>query len=78
MKRRLAADGGDAAMVMSPCIDVCKMEQGLCSGCFRTIDEIARWGTAADEEKRLILAAVAQRRARRDPDADLACNCSDT
>jgi uncharacterized protein len=63
--------------VASPCVNICRMEDGLCAGCFRTIDEIARWANSGDEDKRLILAAVAQRRIRRDPDADLACNCSD-
>jgi predicted Fe-S protein YdhL (DUF1289 family) len=43
------------------------MEQGLCAGCFRTIDEIARWANAGDDAKRLILAAVAQRRTHLDP-----------
>lgn len=62
----------------SPCINVCKMEDGLCAGCFRTLDEIARWAGASDADKRLILAAVAQRRSGRDPDTDLICNCSDT
>ena len=77
MTGRLAADDGDTAVVISPCINVCKIEDGLCAGCFRSLDEIARWAAAADEDKRLILAAVAQRRNARDPDADLACNCFD-
>lgn len=64
-------------MVISPCINVCRMEDGLCVGCFRNLDEITRWGNAADEDKRLILAAVAQRRIARDPDTGLACNCTD-
>jgi hypothetical protein len=38
------------------------MEAGLCVGCLRTIDEIAGWAMAGDDDKRLILAAVAQRR----------------
>ena len=52
--------------VPSPCIDVCRMDpaSGLCEGCLRTIDEIAGWGSASDARKRLILAAIAQRRAR--------------
>ncbi|MBI3094853.1 MAG: DUF1289 domain-containing protein [Rhodocyclales bacterium] len=53
-------------MVDSPCINVCKMEEGLCAGCFRTLDEIARWANIGDDEKRLILAAVAQRRGKLD------------
>ena len=41
--------------VASPCINVCRMENGLCAGCHRTIDEIARWANIGDEGKRLIL-----------------------
>lgn len=78
MTRRLATDGGDPAVVISPCINVCKLEEGLCIGCYRTIDEIALWGSVDDDDKRLILAAVARRRNARDPDADLASNRGDT
>jgi len=53
--------------VISPCINVCRMEAGLCVGCLRTIDEIAGWAMAGDDDKRRILAAVAQRRAMSDP-----------
>lgn len=63
--RRAASDN---PMVASPCINVCKMEAGLCAGCFRSIDEIARWANLGDDGKRLILAAVAQRRSRLDAD----------
>jgi predicted Fe-S protein YdhL (DUF1289 family) len=58
--------GGDGSVVKSPCIDVCRMEAGLCAGCLRTIDEIARWSRIGDDEKRLILLAVAQRRTQTD------------
>ena len=69
-------DGLAGSVVASPCINVCKMEDGLCAGCFRTIDEIALWANVGDDDKRAILAAVALRRLKLDPDADLACNCS--
>ncbi len=51
-------------MIASPCINVCKMDEatGLCRGCLRTLDEIARWSSAPEEEQRRILAAVAERR----------------
>lgn len=62
-------------MVASPCVNVCRMEDGLCAGCLRSIDEIAVWGNAGDNEKQRILAAVAQRRAR--IEQDLACNRAD-
>jgi predicted Fe-S protein YdhL (DUF1289 family) len=37
------------------------MDKGLCLGCHRTIDEIAGWSAASDEEKRAILMRVAER-----------------
>jgi len=66
-------------MIASPCINVCKMDaaSGLCQGCYRNLAEIAAWGDASDRRKSLILAAVAQRRARLDPAPGLACNCAD-
>jgi hypothetical protein len=48
-----------------------------CLGCYRTLDEIIRWSNASDDERREILAAVAQRRGRLDPQADLGCNRRD-
>lgn len=51
--------------VPSPCIDVCKMDSrtGLCEGCFRTIEEITAWSRIGDDDKRAILARVAEREA---------------
>jgi predicted Fe-S protein YdhL (DUF1289 family) len=61
---RLRKIGGDVSTgVESPCIDVCRMDGELCVGCYRTLDEIVRWSTASDDDKREILTAVAQRRA---------------
>jgi uncharacterized protein len=49
---------------LSPCIQVCTIdpETGQCRGCFRTLDEIARWGSLDDEERRRIMAALPGRR----------------
>ena len=50
--------------VPSPCISVCEMlPEGVCAGCFRTLDEIAVWGLLDDAEKRAVLDALAERRA---------------
>ena len=35
---------------------------GLCEGCFRTLDEIAVWGSLAQDAKRLVLQRVHQRK----------------
>lgn len=36
---------------------------GLCEGCFRTIEEITAWSRIGDDDKRAILARVAEREA---------------
>ena len=64
-------------MVASPCINVCKMDalNGLCTGCFRTIDEITVWARIDDARRLEILAAVARRRQEHDPlEGDLHCD----
>ena len=43
------------------------MQEGLCTGCLRTLDEIKAWGNASGETKKSILAAIARRRAQHPP-----------
>ena len=49
--------------VPSPCISVCRMNEtsGLCEGCLRTLDEIARWSTLREAGKRGVWALIGQR-----------------
>lgn len=49
--------------VASPCTNVCRIERrsGWCEGCRRTVDEIMRWPTASDAERRAILADLPTR-----------------
>jgi len=49
--------------VASPCTSVCVIDPAsrLCRGCARTLDEIARWGSATEAERRAILVAVEDR-----------------
>lgn len=45
----------DPAPVPSPCRDICVLgDDNVCTGCQRTIDEIARWSRMTDEEKRAV------------------------
>ena len=38
--------------VLTPCIGVCALDgDGICMGCHRTTDEIARWGQMDDGER---------------------------
>jgi uncharacterized protein len=52
---------GDPA---SPCIAVCILDpaNGLCRGCWRSIEEITAWPSLDANAKRRILAAIAARR----------------
>jgi hypothetical protein len=51
-------------LAKSPCINVCTLDtiNGLCQGCFRTLDEISVWSQASNDEKLTILSAVSRRR----------------
>ena len=53
----------DFGKAPSPCIGICKMnpQSGLCEGCFRTIDEIAKWSTATEETKRQVWMEIKRR-----------------
>lgn len=48
------------ATVESPCVSICRMKNGLCEGCRRTIGEIAEWSGASDDRRREILARIAR------------------
>ncbi len=56
-------------MIASPCINICKMDDrnGLCLGCFRTLDEITVWSRTDDATRAQILAAVTRRRMENSP-----------
>ena len=48
----------------SPCIKVCQMDpqRGVCIGCCRTLDEIARWGGMTDDERKRVIDLLPMRR----------------
>jgi hypothetical protein len=52
----------------SPCIKVCQMDpvRGVCIGCCRTLDEIARWSAMSDQEQFQVLEELPERRRRLD------------
>jgi predicted Fe-S protein YdhL (DUF1289 family) len=51
------------ARVSTPCVKVCLIdpETGLCEGCGRTGEEVARWGTLSEEERLGIMAGLEER-----------------
>jgi uncharacterized protein len=46
--------------IITPCIGVCTMDErsGLCDGCARTLDEIARWGSMDEAQRRRLMDEV--------------------
>ena len=46
--------------IESPCVRVCVVhpEARICTGCYRTTDEIARWSKMTPEERREIMATL--------------------
>jgi len=54
----------DRKEIQSPCVDVCQMNPftGLCSGCYRTLDEIAGWLDFSVSEKLEVLKRLDERR----------------
>ena len=45
--------------ILTPCIGVCSLRlDGLCEGCLRTTDEIARWSTMGEAERERLMASV--------------------
>ncbi|MTH62696.1 DUF1289 domain-containing protein [Paracoccus shanxieyensis] len=51
-------------MIASPCVNICQIDpdSGLCIGCLRTLDEIARWGGMTDGERQAIMDRLPERK----------------
>ncbi|MEP7031796.1 MAG: DUF1289 domain-containing protein [Pseudolabrys sp.] len=51
-------------MIESPCVNICTLDarSGLCLGCARTIDEIARWSTLGAAERARVMAELPARK----------------
>ena len=63
--RYLSAHSADAG-VPSPCTSVCSMDpqRAVCTGCLRSLIEIAAWGEMDDAAKRAVWDLLAQRAAQ--------------
>lgn len=48
--------------IASPCINICQLNaEDLCTGCWRSLDEIAAWGSLPPAEQAAILARLPAR-----------------
>ncbi len=50
----------------SPCVNICVVHpaERICTGCLRSIDEIARWSRMSPEERAAIMAELPDRAPR--------------
>ena len=50
-------------MVSTPCIKICTMDPraGICAGCGRTLEEIARWGGMTESERLRVIELLTER-----------------
>lgn len=51
---------------LSPCVNICVMHpaEGICVGCYRTMEEIAGWGGMSADARRAVLADLPARKPR--------------
>ena len=67
----MVADDGDDGFiettpvtpVSTPCIGVCRIasDSNTCTGCARTLDEIASWGSMTEDQRRAVMAQLPDR-----------------
>jgi predicted Fe-S protein YdhL (DUF1289 family) len=54
--------------ILSPCIGICELDRdGYCKGCLRSGDEIARWVSMGEVERRRLVDDVLPQRETRQP-----------
>ena len=46
---------------LSPCIGICKLENDVCVGCHRTLDQIVNWGSYSMEQRMSMLKEIQSR-----------------
>lgn len=54
------------SQIASPCVNICKMQDDVCQGCFRSIEEISNWTSYTDQEKRLTLNLIKIRKKQKE------------
>jgi predicted Fe-S protein YdhL (DUF1289 family) len=47
--------------IVSPCLNVCKIVNSVCIGCFRTLSEISVWSSLSDDKRTKIMDSLKKR-----------------
>lgn len=54
--------------IKSPCISICTLGEGdICTGCFRSGEEIRSWGTYSNESRKQVLSLAHEREKKVNP-----------
>ena len=50
-------------IIATPCVNVCRIDQAsrLCTGCGRTLEEIARWRLMPEADRLAVMAGLEER-----------------
>ena len=55
-------------VVASPCVSICVLnDEDICTGCYRSADEIRRWGQLDNADKQRVLERANERERRVNP-----------
>jgi len=50
-------------LVLSPCINICEVDEtNICTGCYRSLNEIAAWSSLSNTEQRMVVDQANKRR----------------
>lgn len=47
-------------MIETPCVSICRQENGRCIGCGRSMEEISNWYSYSDKERRTVMERLEQ------------------
>ncbi|MFT4764500.1 MAG: putative Fe-S protein YdhL (DUF1289 family) [Oleispira sp.] len=61
-KKPLFNEKAEPAVIKSPCVHICCLdEKDICLGCYRSCDEICKWGAMDNEQRKDVMKKVAER-----------------
>jgi predicted Fe-S protein YdhL (DUF1289 family) len=61
-KKSIASEKLEPVVIKSPCVNICCLdEKDICLGCYRSCDEICKWGAMNNEQRKNVMKKVAER-----------------
>lgn len=61
-KKAASNDELESAVIKSPCVYICCLDDDdICLGCYRSCDEICKWGAMDNEQRKDVMKKVAAR-----------------